>query len=76
MGSRYGRTIRKREEKVLVVQRAKHGCPVCGKKNVKRKANALWVCNSCGAKFAGGAYAPETAVGETVRKFLEGQQTK
>ncbi|MFH0713546.1 MAG: 50S ribosomal protein L37ae [Candidatus Micrarchaeota archaeon] len=73
MGSRYGRTIRKREEKVLEVQRAKHPCPVCGKKSVKRRANALWQCKSCGVKFAGGAYAPETAIGETARKFLEGQ---
>ncbi len=73
MGSRYGRTIRKREEKVLSVQRAKHVCPSCGKKNVKRKANALWICRSCNATFAGGAYSPETAVGETARKFLAGQ---
>lgn len=72
MGSHYGRTIRKREEKVLSVQRAKHMCPVCGKKNLKRKGTARWICNSCGAEFAGGAYTPETAVGETSRKFLEG----
>ncbi len=74
MGSRYGRTIRKKESKVLEVQRAKHGCPTCGKKKVKRISNAIWYCKSCCAKFAGGAYAPETAVGETARKFLEGQR--
>ncbi len=73
MGSRYGRTIRKREEKVLKVQRAKHTCPLCGKKSVKRQGTALWVCKSCGAKLAGGAYTPETAIGQTARKFLEGQ---
>lgn len=72
MGSHYGRTIRKREEKVLIVQRARHLCPVCGKKSVKRRGTALWVCRSCGVEFAGGAYSPETAVGETSRKFLEG----
>ena len=75
MGSRYGVTIRKREAKVLKVQRAKHSCPVCGKKNVKRKGNALWICKSCGSEFAGGAYSPETAIGETSRKFLEGTKS-
>ncbi|MBI4406552.1 50S ribosomal protein L37ae [Candidatus Micrarchaeota archaeon] len=72
MGSRYGRTIRKKESEVLALQRAKHVCPVCGKKNVKRVSNALWKCRSCNSEFAGGAYTPETAVGQTARKFLEG----
>ncbi len=72
MSSRYGRTIRKREAAVLAVQRARHVCPACGKKSVKRRSNALWKCKSCSAEFAGGAYSPETAVGQTARKFLEG----
>lgn len=74
MGSRYGRTIRKREEKVLAMQRDTYACPACGKKSVKRISNALWKCKSCGAEFAGGAYSPQTAVGETARKFIDGQR--
>jgi len=75
MGSRYGRTIRKREEKALSMQRASYACPICGKKSVKRISNALWKCKSCNSEFAGGAYVPQTAIGETARKFLEGQKS-
>lgn len=74
MGSHYGRTIRKREAKVLAMQRASYACAACGKSSVKRISNALWRCKSCGAEFAGGAYVPQTAIGETARKFIEGQR--
>jgi len=70
MGSRYGVKIRKKEEAVLKQQRARYACPACQKESVKRQGNALWLCKSCGAKFAGGAYAPETAGGVVARKFL------
>ncbi len=71
MGSRYGVKIRARENAILVKKRAKHECPKCGKKKVKRIGTALWKCNSCNAEYAGGSYVPRTTVGETVHKAIE-----
>ena len=36
-------------------QRKRQSCPFC-KGTAKRKEKAIWVCNKCGKKFAGGAY--------------------
>ncbi|MFA4946281.1 MAG: transposase [Candidatus Micrarchaeia archaeon] len=60
MGSRYGVKIRKLENAVLKIKRAKHICPKCGKQKVKRLAKGVWHCGSCEATFAGGAYSPTT----------------
>ncbi len=70
MTSRYGVKIRKRANEVLKTQHARYPCPSCGKARVERHGLALWVCDSCGAKIAGGAYILETAVGATARKTL------
>jgi len=70
MGSRYGTKTRKKELKALVGQRALYECPKCGKKRVKRKGYARWVCRACGLEFAGGAYSPETTVGSVAKKIL------
>jgi large subunit ribosomal protein L37Ae len=70
MGSRYGVKIRKRENSVLKVKRAKHTCPKCGKQKVKRVSNAIWKCGSCNATFAGGAYSPTTQLGAQAKKAV------
>ena len=72
MGSRYGVKIRKLEDSVLKIKRAKHPCPKCGKVNVKRKAKGLWHCNSCNATFTGGTYALVTQAGAATRKTVSG----
>ena len=71
MGSRYGKKIRERVKKATSEQNARHACPQCGKKSVKRVGFALWKCKSCKTEFAGGAYSPETTVGSTARKIIE-----
>jgi large subunit ribosomal protein L37Ae len=71
---RYGTKIRKRVKAIEVLQRARHECPTCGKKKVRRKSVALWECGGCGAVFAGGAYSPRTSVGETTRRIMEGMR--
>jgi large subunit ribosomal protein L37Ae len=69
-GSRYGVGIRKRVLKTEKLQRKKHQCPVCEKINVKRTAAGIFECNSCGNKFAGGAFIPETLTGKLVKKMI------
>ena len=72
MVSRYGVKIRKLANKAKAQQSSLYECPKCGKLKVRRKSFAVWECRSCGAKFAGGAYTPETSVGVTARKVLSG----
>jgi len=69
-GTRYGVGIRKRILKVEAKQKQKHKCPSCGFKKVKRTAAGIFECNKCGAKFAGGAYFPETMSGQVVNKMI------
>jgi large subunit ribosomal protein L37Ae len=68
---RYGVKTRKRREAALAQQKATYECPRCGKLAVRRTGYARWACRACGLVFAGGAYAPETAVGAAARKALE-----
>ena len=75
MGSRYGVRTRKQEAAILLSTRAKHECPKCGKKMVKRVSSSLWECRGCGARFAGGAYTPSTEVGQTARKIIDTAKT-
>lgn len=75
MGSHYGVRTRKQEAAILKSTRAKHECPNCGKKSVKRVSSSLWECRGCGARFAGGAYAPQTEVGASARKIIQTAKT-
>ncbi len=70
-GPRYGLKIRNLVKKIEVVQRAKHPCPVCGAKRVKRVGTAIWRCSKCGAVFAGGAYVPRTIVKREIDRMIE-----
>ncbi|MBC7113116.1 MAG: 50S ribosomal protein L37ae [Candidatus Methanomethyliales bacterium] len=65
-GPRYGATPRKR---VLAIELKKKGqrCPKCKSLDtLKREAAGIWVCKSCGIKFAGGAYTAQTTLGKTL----------
>lgn len=58
LGPRYGVRLRRRVQEVEVVQRAKHPCPRCMARSVKRVSSGVWECRRCGLRFAGGAYRP------------------
>jgi large subunit ribosomal protein L37Ae len=64
---RYGATLRKR---VLVIEsKAAKGqkCPRCKSLDtVERIAVGIWECKSCGIRFAGGAFIPQTTLGKTM----------
>ncbi len=64
-GPRYGVKLRRRVSKLEQHQKQKHTCPECHYKAVKRVSTAIWCCRHCGYTFAGGAYLPTTAVGES-----------
>jgi large subunit ribosomal protein L37Ae len=71
-GSRYGRKIRKRVLAVEKRMKQEHPCPSCGRKSVRRTSTSVWECRKCGAKFAGGAYVPQTPSGRTARRVITG----
>jgi len=73
--ARYGVRARTRVKNVELVQKAKHVCPSCGHKKVKRSGTSIWECRKCGSKFAGGAYHPTTESGQSVEKILRGEST-
>ena len=68
--SRYGVRARTKVRNVEVHQKAKHICPSCGHKKVKRVSTSIWQCRKCGVKFAGGAYIPKTEAGQNIEKIL------
>jgi len=71
--ARYGVRARTSIRNVEVQQRAKHICPSCGHKKVKRTSTGIWQCKKCGVKFAGGAYIPRTETGQNIEKMLRGE---
>ncbi len=69
-GARYGKKIKDTYKSVMKKQKALYHCPKCGKKKVKRVGYALWECQACGYKFAGGAYEPFTNVGKVALRVV------
>ena len=67
-GARYGTVARKRYATIMTELRAPHECPQCHISSVKRVSVGIWLCGSCGFKFAGGAYAPTTKLGEIAER--------
>jgi len=61
-GARYGRRIRMFVKKVEEKQRKTYKCPSCRMVSLRRFTAGIWKCKKCGAKFAGGAYVPDTSV--------------
>jgi len=70
--ARYGVRARTKIRNVEILQKAKHICPSCGHKKVKRTSTSIWQCKKCGIKFAGGAYLPRTETGQSVEKIVRG----
>lgn len=57
-GPRYGATLRKRWNLVMIKRVKKYECPRCIHKKVVRVSVGVWQCKKCGYTFAGGAYEP------------------
>jgi len=55
-GPRYGWTLKKKLDKILVTQKKEHKCPYCGKEKVKKVSVGIWFCKGCSAKFTSSAY--------------------
>src|SRR5207244_11157237 len=71
-GARYGTVIRRRYIAIVTGLRSKHECPRCMFRSVKRWSVGVWHCRKCGFKFAGGAYAPTTKLGEIATRATRG----
>ncbi len=75
-GPRYGGVMRKQVATIEKVQKAAHPCGRCGAIAVYRIHTAIWECQKCGDKFAGGAYTPATGAGLGADKALRLVQDK
>jgi large subunit ribosomal protein L37Ae len=67
-GARYGTVVRKRYATIITGLRSQHECPQCHVIAVRRMSVGVWLCKSCGFKFAGGAYSPRTKLGEIAER--------
>jgi large subunit ribosomal protein L37Ae len=67
-GARYGTVVRKRYSTIITALSTPHECPQCHVAAVKRMSVGIWLCRSCGFKFAGGAYVPRTKLGEIAER--------
>lgn len=67
-GARYGTVARKRYSTLMTEMKAPHECPQCHITTVKRLSVGIWLCRSCGFKFAGGAYSPTTKLGQVAER--------
>jgi len=63
--TRAGLSIRKRWTQVTKELRSPHKCPSCTSPTVRRVSSGIWACTKCGYQFAGGAYQPETKLGQS-----------
>jgi large subunit ribosomal protein L37Ae len=74
-GARYGTVGRRQYVAIVSVLRAKHECPRCRFRTVKRWSVGVWLCRKCGYKFAGGAYIPVTKLGEIAARATRGMMS-
>ena len=66
-GARYGSTLRKRWNKVMIKRKKVYRCPSCLRRRLVRKSVGIWYCRKCGLRVAGGAYVP-SYLQEALRK--------
>jgi large subunit ribosomal protein L37Ae len=74
-GARYGTVGRRQYVAIVSSLRAKHECPRCRFRTVKRWSVGVWLCRKCGYKFAGGAYIPVTKLGEIAARATRGMMS-
>ncbi len=70
-GARYGVSVKKRYEAIEEKQRRKHLCPKCGFEKVQRVSTGIFNCKKCNAKYAGGAFYPQTLSGGIISKMVD-----
>ncbi|MEW6748488.1 MAG: 50S ribosomal protein L37ae [Candidatus Micrarchaeota archaeon] len=68
--ARYGASIRKLHDKATKNKKKRYECPKCRKLKLSRKANAIWECRSCEARFAGAAYSFRSETGEIAMRVI------
>lgn len=68
--SKFGASNRKLYDKAINAKKDRYECPRCRKLKVTRRSNALWVCKSCDAKYAGGAYTFESEAGQIAKRLI------
>jgi large subunit ribosomal protein L37Ae len=68
LGARYGTVARRRYTVVVSELRRPKNCPKCQMLAVRRESVGIWCCRKCGYKFTGGAYVPQTKLGEISRR--------
>ena len=66
-GPRYGVTLRKRWNKVMLKRKKTYRCPNCLRRKLVRVSVGIWQCKKCGFTVAGGAYQP-SYLQEVLRK--------
>ena len=74
-GARYGTLARRQYVEIVTGLRQRHECPRCRFRTVKRRSVGIWLCRKCGYKFAGGAYAPSTKLGQIAARATRGQMS-
>ncbi len=57
-GARYGATLRKRWNLIMLKKKKKYECPRCKSVSVVWVSVGVWRCRKCGFTFAGGAWEP------------------
>jgi len=55
-GARYGPRSKIMFDKIERLQRARHPCPYCAYRAVRRVSVGIWSCRKCSATFTGRAY--------------------
>ncbi len=68
LGARYGTVARRRYTVVVSELRRPKNCPKCQMLAVRRESVGIWLCRKCGYKFTGGAYVPQTKLGDISRR--------
>lgn len=56
-GPRYGRTVKRKLDKIESQAKAHYKCPYCAAVKVKKKMAGIWECSKCGKTFTSKAYS-------------------